>query len=70
MVLLRVHSLFCVCVVWMLVCEQLMEAQQTAESLQEELEAQKQEGRETRAEMESLSVQLLAREKEVSEDES
>ena len=57
----------CVCAV---VREQLTEMQQATESLQEELEAQRQEGKETRAEMEALSGQLLAQEKEVSHDKS
>ena len=57
----------CVCAV---VCEHLPEMQQATESLQEELEAQRQEGKETRAEMEALNAQLFAQEKEVSHGES
>ena len=60
----------CMYMLCVLVCEQLTEMQQAAESLREELEAQRQEGKETRAEMEALSAQLLAQEKEVNHSES
>ena len=42
-----------------------METQEVAESLRVELEAEKQEGKEMRAEVEALGAQLLSQEKEV-----